>query len=381
MSVILPGGTLGILGGGQLGRMTAMAARSLGYHLAALDPDPSCAARFVVENCITAGFDDVAAARALAAQSNVVTVEIEKVAVEALRAVQELVPMRPGPEVLFTIQDRARQKDWLAARGFPVGPYKKAANEVELLAAVRALGGKTSVKSSRGGYDGRGQLVVRSEAEVPAVWAALGASAVVVEQALALRQEMSVLVARRPSGEARTYPPALNHHVHGVLEWSVLPGPFPKELSARAETMTTSIAEQLGVEGLLVAEFFCTEEGELLVNELAPRPHNTFHTTQVACVTSQFEQVTRAVCDLPLGSTDVLRPGAIINLLGELWLKPEPPHFDAALCIPGVTVHLYGKRVARPGRKMGHLSAIAPSPEEALRKVQEARRRLGREAG
>jgi 5-(carboxyamino)imidazole ribonucleotide synthase len=381
MSVILPGGTLGILGGGQLGRMTAMAARSLGYHLAALDPDPSCAARFVVENCITAGFDDVAAARALAAQSNVVTVEIEKVAVEALRAVQELVPMRPGPEVLFTIQDRARQKDWLAARGFPVGPYKKAANEVELLAAVRALGGKTYVKSSRGGYDGRGQLVVRSEAEVPAVWAALGASAVVVEQALALRQEMSVLVARRPSGEARTYPPALNHHVHGVLEWSVLPGPFPKELSARAETMTTSIAEQLGVEGLLVAEFFCTEEGELLVNELAPRPHNTFHTTQVACVTSQFEQVTRAVCDLPLGSTDVLRPGAIINLLGELWLKPEPPHFDAALCIPGVTVHLYGKRVARPGRKMGHLSAIAPSPEEALRKVQEARRRLGREAG
>jgi 5-(carboxyamino)imidazole ribonucleotide synthase len=381
MSVILPGGTLGILGGGQLGRMTAMAARSLGYHLAALDPDPSCAARFVVESCITAGFEDVAAARALAAQSSVVTVEIEKVAVEALRAVQELVPMRPGPEVLFTIQDRTRQKDWLKTRGFPVGPYRTASNEAELLAAVRALGGKTYVKASRGGYDGRGQAVVRAESEVPAAWAALGAGPVVVEQALALRQELSVLVARRPSGEARTYPPALNHHVHGVLEWSVLPGPFPKELSARAEAITTSIAEQLGVEGLLVAEFFCTEEGELLVNELAPRPHNTFHTTQVACVTSQFEQVTRAVCDLPLGSTDVLRPGAIINLLGELWLKPEPPHFDAALSIPGVTIHLYGKRVARPGRKMGHLSAVAPTPEEALRKVQEARRRLGREVG
>jgi 5-(carboxyamino)imidazole ribonucleotide synthase len=166
-----------------------------------------------------------------------------------------------------------------------------------------------------------------------------------------------------------------------VLEWSVLPGPFPKELSARAEEMTTAIAVALGVEGLLVAEFFCTEDGELLVNELAPRPHNTFHTTQVACATSQFEQVTRAVCDLPLGSTDVLRPGAIINLLGELWLAPEPPHFDAALSIPGVTLHLYGKRVARPGRKMGHLSAIAPTPEEALRKVQEARRRLGRQTG
>jgi 5-(carboxyamino)imidazole ribonucleotide synthase len=381
MSAILPGGTLGILGGGQLGRMTAMAARSLGYHLAALDPDPSCAARFVVESCITAGFDDVEAARELARQSQVVTVEIEKVAVEALRAVQELVPMRPGPEVLFTIQDRARQKDWLSARGFPVGPYRKAASEAELLLAVRALGGKAYVKSARGGYDGRGQVVVNAEAEAKAAWAALGAAPVVVEQALALRQELSVLVARRPSGEARTYPPALNHHVHGILEWSVLPGPFPKALSARAEEMTTAIAVALGVEGLLVAEFFCTEEGELLVNELAPRPHNSFHTTEVACATSQFEQVTRAVCDLPLGSTDVLRPGAIVNLLGELWLQKEPPHFDAALSIPGVAIHLYGKRLARPGRKMGHLSAIAATPEEALRLVQEARRRLGRETG
>jgi 5-(carboxyamino)imidazole ribonucleotide synthase len=381
MSAILPGGTLGILGGGQLGRMTAMAARSLGYHLAALDPDPSCAARFVVESCITAGFDDVEAARELARQSQVVTVEIEKVAVEALRAVQELVPMRPGPDVLFTIQDRARQKDWLSARGFPVGPYRKASSEAELLLAVRALGGKAYVKSARGGYDGRGQVVVHAEAEGKAAWAALGAAPVVVEQALALRQELSVLVARRPSGEARTYPPALNHHVHGILEWSVLPGPFPKALSARAEEMTTAIAVALGVEGLLVAEFFCTEEGELLVNELAPRPHNSFHTTEVACATSQFEQVTRAVCDLPLGSTDVLRPGAIVNLLGELWLQTAPPDFDAALSIPGVAIHLYGKRQARPGRKMGHLSAIAPTPEEALRLVQEARRRLARETG
>jgi len=380
MKAILPGSTLGILGGGQLGRMTAMAARSLGYHLAALDPDPSCAARFVVESCITAGFDDVAAARELARQSQVVTVEIEKISVDALRAVQELVPMRPGPEVLFTIQDRARQKDWLSARGFRVGPYRTAASEAEVLAAVRAFGGKAYVKSTRGGYDGRGQAVVRSEADVPAAWASLGGGPVVVEQALALRQELSVLVARRPSGEARTYPPALNHHVQGILEWSVLPGPFPETLSRAAEETTTAIAVALGVEGLLVAEFFCTEDGQLLVNELAPRPHNTFHTTEVACATSQFEQVTRAVCDLPLGSTEVLAPAAIVNLLGELWLQPEPPHFDAALSIPGVTVHLYGKRLARPGRKMGHLSAIAPTPEEALRKVQEARRRLGREA-
>jgi 5-(carboxyamino)imidazole ribonucleotide synthase len=381
MSVILPGATVGILGGGQLGRMTAMAARALGYHLAALDPDPSCAARFVVEHCITAGFDDVVAARELARLSQVVTVEIEKVSVDALRAVQELVPMRPGPDVVHVIQDRARQKDWLAAHGFPVGPYRKAASEGELHEAVAALGGKAYVKSTRGGYDGRGQSVVRSVEEVSNAWASLGGRPVVVEQALALRQELSVLVARRPSGDARTYPPALNHHVQGVLEWSVLPGPFSPELSARAEEITTAIAAGLGVEGLLVAEFFWTEDGELLVNELAPRPHNTFHTTEVACATSQFEQLTRAVCDLPLGSTEVLRPGAIVNLLGDLWLQPEAPHFDAALSISGVTVHLYGKRVARPGRKMGHLSAIAATSEEALRKAHEARRRLGREIG
>ncbi len=381
MSAILPGSTLGILGGGQLGRMTAMAARSLGYHLAALDPDPSCAARFVVESCITASFDDVEAARQLARQSQVVTVEIEKISVDALRAVQALTPMRPGPDVLFTIQDRARQKDWLSAHGFPVGPYRKAASEATVVSALQALGGKAYVKSTKGGYDGRGQAVVRSEADVPAAWATLGGGPVVVEQALALRQELSVLVARRPSGESRAYPPALNHHVRGILEWSVLPGPFSAQLSRAAEETTTAIAEALGVEGLLVAEFFCTEDGQLLVNELAPRPHNTFHTTEVACATSQFEQVTRAVCDLPLGSTEVLAPAAIVNLLGELWLMPEPPHFDAALSLTGVSVHLYGKRVARPGRKMGHLSAIAASPEEALRKVQEARRRLGGGAG
>ena len=379
MSVILPGATVGILGGGQLGRMTAMAARSLGYHLAALDPDPSCAARFVVETCITASFDDVQAAREVAVRSNVVTVEIEKVSVEALRAVQERVPMRPGPEVLFVVQDRARQKDWLQAHGFPVGPYRKASSEDELRQAALAIGGRCYVKASRGGYDGRGQEILSSPDDAKRVWEALGALEVVVERALELESELSVLVARRPSGEARTYPPSLNHHVKGILEWSVLPGPLSsRTAAAQAEAITRDIAVALGVEGLLVAEFFLTRSGELFVNELAPRPHNTFHTTEVACATSQFEQLTRAVCDLPLGSTEVLRPGAIVNLLGDLWTGGLTPAFDRALEIPGVTVHLYGKRVARPGRKMGHLSAIAATPEEALRKVQQARERLVR---
>jgi len=203
----------------------------------------------------------------------------------------------------------------------------------------------------------------------------------VVEKALSLREELSVLVARRPSGEVRAYPPALNHHVSGILDWSVLPGPLDRQLAQAAEEVTAAIAVALGVEGLLVAEFFSTVEGQLFVNELAPRPHNTFHTTEVGCATSQFEQLTRAVCDLPLGSPEVLAPAAIVNLLGELWLKPSPPPFAAALAIPGVTIHLYGKRQARVGRKMGHLSAVAKTPEEALHKVQQAARRLAGEAG
>ncbi len=378
MSVILPGATIGILGGGQLGRMTAMAARTLGYHLAALDPDPSCAARFLVETCVTAAFDDVQAARQLAQRCNVATVEIEKISIEVMRAVQEVIPMRPGPEVLYVVQDRARQKDWLAERGFPVGPYRKAATEDELRQAAGALGGRCYVKVTHGGYDGRGQDILTGPEDAGRVWQVLGGVPVVVERGLELESELSVLVARRPSGEARSYAPALNNHIKGILEWSVLPGPLPHAVANQAESIARDIAAALGVEGLLVAEFFLTRAGELYVNELAPRPHNTFHATEVGCATSQFEQHTRSVCDLPLGSTELIRPAAIVNILGDLWAGDVPPPFDRALEISGVRVHLYGKRVARPGRKMGHLSAIGATPEEALHKVQEARARLYR---
>jgi 5-(carboxyamino)imidazole ribonucleotide synthase len=378
VSIILPGATIGILGGGQLGRMTAMAARSLGYHLAVLDPDPSCAARFLVETCVTAGFDDVKAARELAQRCQVATVEIEKISIEVMEAVQQIIPMRPGPGVLHVVQDRARQKDWLAERGFPVGPYRKASTENELREAAQALGGRCYVKATRGGYDGRGQDILTGPDDTSRVWSVLGGVPVVVEKGLELESELSVLVARRPSGEARTYAPALNHHIKGILEWSVLPGPLPHAVANQAESIARDMAAALGVEGLLVAEFFLTRAGELFVNELAPRPHNTFHSTEVACATSQFEQHTRSVCDLPLGSTELIRPAAIINLLGDLWVNDAVPPFDRALEIAGVQVHLYGKRQARPGRKMGHLSAIGATPEEALQKVQEARARLNR---
>lgn len=373
---ILPGATLGILGGGQLGRMTAMAARSLGYHVHTLDPDPSCAARHVVELCITAEFDDDVAAAYLAKGCDVVTLEIEKVSLGAMAAAAKHAPVRPSEQVLHVIQDRARQKTWLARHGFPLGPYRLATSEHELREGLTELARPAFVKASFGGYDGLGQAQVQGPGEAGAAWGSLKAHMVVAEQALELEAELSVLVARSPSGETAVYPPALNHHEHRILAWSALPGPLPPDISARAVEMSREIATKLDVEGLLVVELFLTKQGELFVNELAPRPHNSFHATEVACLTSQFEQAVRAVCDLPLGSTEVMRPAAIANLLGDLWLGEQPPAFDRALALPGVRLHLYGKRMARPGRKMGHLSAVGATPEDAVARVMEAKARL-----
>lgn len=373
---ILPGGTIGILGGGQLGRMTAMAARSLGFHIHALDPDPSCAARFVVDRALVANFDDDFAAADLARHCDVVTLEIEKISLASMDAAARYAPVRPGRHVLEIVQDRGRQKQWLADHGFPLGPWRLVNSAEETQLAVSSLSGRCFIKACTGGYDGRGQAETKVEADAPGAWAYLGGVQCVVEQALDIEAELSVLVARRPSGETVVYPPALNHHEERILAWSALPGPLPAPVVERATEISRSIAESIGVEGLLVIELFLTRSGEVLVNELAPRPHNSFHATEVACLTSQFEQAVRAVCDLPLGSPEVTRPAAIANLLGDLWKGDQPPAWDAALALPGVRLHLYGKRVARPGRKMGHLSAVGRTPQEAIELVQEANRRL-----
>lgn len=371
-SAILPGATLGILGGGQLGRMTALAARTLGYAVHCLDPDPDCPARPVVERCITARFDDDFAAADLARHCSVVTLEIEQVSLASLDAALRYAPVRPSASVLSTIQDRGRQKQWLADNGFPLGPWRRVDSPEALTAALGTLGWGAFVKRCTGGYDGRGQAQLRDPSEAEAVWALLGSSPCVVEQGLTLERELSVLVARSPSGEIAVYPPALNHHEQRVLAWSVLPGALPPAVQREAEAIARGVADALRVEGILVIELFLTADGRLLVNELAPRPHNSFHSTELACATSQFEQLVRAACDLPLGSTEVLRPAAIANLLGDLWMGESPPRFAAALAIPGVRLHLYGKRSPRAGRKMGHLSAVGATPDEALRTVTRA---------
>ncbi len=383
-AVVEPGGLLAILGGGQLGRMTAMAARSMGYRVRVMDPEAGCPASFVVDEVIVGKWDDVAAARRLAAGADAVTIEIEQIGVDALREVAALAPLRPGVEPIRIIQDKILQKEWLDTQGFPVGAFRVARTEAELAEAVTVLGGRVFVKTARGGYDGRGQVRLgfdheATAAEIAQGWADLGGRPVVVEQALELEIEISVMAARSPRGEVRSYPAARNHHERQILAWSVLPAGIPAALEEGAQAVARGIVAGLGIEGLVCVEMFVTNEGELLVNELAPRPHNSYHQSERACATSQFEQLVRASCNLPLGDTEILTPAAIVNLLGDVWLEAAggKPNFAAALAVPGVRLHLYEKREARAGRKMGHLSATGRTGDEALERVLDAYEKLG----
>jgi 5-(carboxyamino)imidazole ribonucleotide synthase len=374
---ILPGSLLAILGGGQLGRMTAMAARTMGYRVRVMDPEARCPASFVADETIVGRWDDVDAARRLAAGADAVTLEIEQIGVEALREVASLAPLRPGVEPIRIIQDKTLQKTWLAENGFPVGPFRVVRSEAELHKAVAALGGQVFLKIGHGGYDGRGQARIGTScgSGLGEVWRQLGERPAVAEQALDLDCEISVMAARSPSGEVRVYPAARNHHENQILAWSVLPAGVPAALESRAETLAADLVTKLGIEGLLCAEIFVTRAGELYINELAPRPHNSYHQSERGSVTNQFEQLVRAVSNLPLGSTELITPAAIVNLLGDVWLKSEP-NFAAALAVPGVRLHLYEKHTPRAGRKMGHLSAVGVSAEEALERALEAKKRL-----
>ena len=389
--ILLPGATIGIFGGGQLGRLTAMAARSMGYRIHVLDPDPGCPARFVVDQCVEADWTDAREAARLARGCDVVTLEIEQISLASMNSAASLVPVRPSASVLEVIQDRIAQKDWLRRNHFPVGDYRAVRSLDELREAVGALGGKCFCKSATGGYDGRGQgkvglaadpAVNGGDAQLRGAWEALGQGPGVVEQAVDLEREISVLVARSPSGEVAVYPAAWNHHEEQILSWSVIPAPLPDALAKEARELAEAIADTFLLEGILAVELFVTKDGRLLVNELAPRPHNSYHASERACVTSQFEQLVRAVCNLPLGSPDVVQPCAIANLLGDHWLTPAAPgekpaarvpHFDRALAVPGVRLHLYEKLRPRRGRKMGHLSAVAATPEEAVELVLKAK--------
>jgi 5-(carboxyamino)imidazole ribonucleotide synthase len=376
MTTILPGSTIGFLGGGQLARMSAFAARAMGYDVHVLDPDPQCPAGAIASVCVTAAYDDVDAATAFAQRCDVLTLDIEQVSTASIAAASLHAPVHPGAAPIHIIQDRARQKEWLQEHGFPVAPFRVARAPHEVSLAFEALG-RSIAKTTSGGYDGRGQARIRSAQDLDAAGRLTAGATVVVEQWIELAGELSVLVARSSTGEVRTFPVSWNHHDNGVLTWAMTPAPVSEATAHSAVALASAIADRLDIVGLLAVEMFVTADDTLMVNELAPRTHNTFHATERACLTSQFEQQIRAICGLPLGSTALQSAGAIVNVLGDLWPGTgEAPDWVRALEVPGVRLHLYGKTVAKPGRKMGHLSAIGPTPESARDAVLDAYARL-----
>ena len=370
---ILPGATIGFLGGGQLGRMTAFAARSMGYDIHVLDPDANCAMAPVSSKVVAAKFNDVSAAIDLASGCDVVTLEIEQIHPDVLDAVASRTRLHPGRAPVYIIQDRLRQKQWLHDNEFPVGAFRAAQSATDIEDAVSQFGASIA-KSCHGGYDGRGQVRIAARDKAAEAWSLLGSRECLVEKQLDLAYEISVLVARNASGNVAVYPPSRNHHTGGILTWAVIPAEIPPAVDDAATSLAAAIAERIGIVGLLAVECFVTQDGKLLVNELAPRPHNSYHHSERACVTGQFEQLVRAICNLPLGDSSVTEAGAIVNLLGDIWLGQSPPDFAAALNVPGTRLHLYGKAGAREGRKMGHLSALGDDAQSALHRALEAYR-------
>lgn len=373
--ILPPGSTIGVLGSGQLGRMFAIAARRMGYRVHTLSPDEDTPTGQVADVEVRADYHDLDAVRAFAARVDAVTFEFENVPSASIETCAALVPVHPRAEVLHTAQHRLREKTFLSKNGFPCAAFRHVRSLEQLEAAARGIGLPAVLKTAGFGYDGKGQRLVRSMEELPAAWAGIGGAEAVLEQFIDFECELSVVAARDQQGRFAHFPVCLNTHSRHILDVTLAPAPVEPRVAAQAVEIARGILETLDVVGVLCVEMFLARDGRLLVNELAPRPHNSGHYTFDACVTSQFEQQLRAVCGLPLGSTEQMRPAAMANLLGDLWAAGEPQWHRAA-GFPDVKIHLYGKSEARPGRKMGHLTALCASVEEARRRVLAAREAL-----
>jgi 5-(carboxyamino)imidazole ribonucleotide synthase len=380
MTPILPGATVGVLGSGQLGRMFALAARRMGYRVHTFSPDTDTPTGQVADVEVVASYDDLDAVRAFAKNVQVVTFEFENVPAATAEAVAEYAPVRPGGHVLHVAQSRLREKTFLRDAGIPHAPWRHVTTREGLGAALGELGCPAVLKTAGFGYDGKGQVKIESAVEADAAWDALGAAECVLEGWVRFRQEVSVVAVRGTDGAFAHYGVIENAHKNHILDISTAPADVSPAAAQDAEAIAHTILDALDVVGVLCVEFFLMPDGQLLVNELAPRPHNSGHLTIDGCVTSQFEQQLRAICGLPLGSTEFVRPVAMANLLGDLWGQGEP-NWAAALALPGVKLHLYGKEDPRPGRKMGHLTALADTASGAELRVRQARLRLTLTAG
>jgi 5-(carboxyamino)imidazole ribonucleotide synthase len=357
--------------------MFAIAARRMGYRVHTLSPDDDTPTGQVADREIKAAYDDLDAVRDFARGVAVVTFEFENVSAAAAEAAAKHAPVRPAGTVLHTTQNRLREKGFLRRAGFPVAPFAAVRSAEELEQAVREIGTPAVLKTAGWGYDGKGQAKIATPGEAAAAWSALGTDEAVLEAFVDFEREVSVIAARGLDGSCACFGVLANDHRNHILDVSVAPAPVPPAVERDAVEIARGILEALEVVGVLCVEMFLTRDGRLLVNELAPRPHNSGHLTFDACVTSQFEQQLRAICGLPLGGTGLLRPAAMANLLGDLWRDGEPD-WAAACAFPEVKLHLYGKAAPRPGRKMGHLTALAGSPEEARQLVLQAREALMR---
>ncbi|MSR58401.1 MAG: 5-(carboxyamino)imidazole ribonucleotide synthase [Planctomycetaceae bacterium] len=374
---ILPGAAIGVLGSGQLGRMFAIAARKMGYRVHTFSPDSDTPTGQVADVEVQAAYDDLDAVAAFARQVAVVTFEFENVPAATAAAAERFAPVRPAGNVLNVTQHRLREKTYLQSAGFPVTPYRAIRSAAQLQTAIGELGLPAILKTAGWGYDGKGQVKIDSLAQASDAWASLGTDEAVLEAFVPFEREVSVVAARGADRSFVAYPVIENSHRRHILDLSLCPAAIPERLARDAAEMARGVLESLDVVGVLCVEFFVTDDGKLLINELAPRPHNSGHLTIDACIACQFEQQLRSICGLPLGSTELLRPAAMANLLGDLWNSGEP-NWPAACAIPGVKLHLYGKLQARPGRKMGHLTALAGDTATARASVIDARESLHR---
>ena len=372
---ILPSAVVGVLGSGQLGRMFAIAARQMGYRVHTFSPETDTPTGQVADLEITAPYDDLDAVRDFAQNVHVVTFEFENVPALAVEAAAHFAPVRPSGSVLHVTQHRLREKSFLKQNGFPVAPFRPVNSLDQLRSAVEQIGCPAILKTAVSGYDGKGQVTLANPADAEAAFAATGSQEKILEAFIDFELEFSIVAARGQDGSFSHWGLIENTHRNHILDLSFAPARVPQTTSVQALEIARNLLEMLDVVGVLCIEFFLSRDRRVFINELAPRPHNSGHLTINAAVTSQFEQQLRAVCGLPLGATDFLTPAAMANLLGDLWQGSEPNWSAVAAC-PDVKLHLYGKDEVRPRRKMGHLTALAPSPDAAVERVLHSRNLL-----
>ncbi len=368
--MILPGATLGMLGGGQLGRMFTLRARAMGYRVIVLDPDPDSPAGHAANLHIHAGYDDQAALDRLALECAVISTEFENIPARVLEHLAERVPVRPSAAAVAVAQDRITEKSFLRDHGFATAEFRAVASAKDAAKALAQIGAPALLKTSRMGYDGKGQAKVTTATEVEAAFTRFGGVPCILERLVPLDLEVSVVLARGLDGAIQAYPPGENVHRNGILHTTTVPARISPALADEARRVASAVAEKLGYVGVLGVELFVSGT-KVLVNEIAPRPHNSGHWTQDAATTDQFEQQVRAMCGLPLGSPALMTPVAMVNILGDAWTHGEPD-WATVLGMTGVVLHLYGKKEPRPGRKMGHLNCYGATADEALKKAEKA---------